>query len=220
MSKARSVLEYYVLCNKLKDIVRTGWKDWGVSRDRVESIAEHIFGVQMLAIAMYSQYNYNIDLQKVLTMLAIHELEETIIGDLTQFQIDRKTKEEMGHKAIKEILSKLNIGTSLEELILEFDARQTPEAYFAYECDKLECDIQCKIYDEENCVDLNKQENNSTAQDDVVKKLLESGMSWSEMWLTFGQTKYPYDDNFLEVSNFAMRNKITNIESDKIKNEK
>jgi hypothetical protein len=40
------------------------------------------------------------------------------------------------------------------------------------------------------------------------------------MWLTFGQTKYPYDDNFLEVSNFAMRNKITNIESDKIKNEK
>jgi len=214
MIKAKNVIEYYVLCNKLKDIVRTGWKDWGVSRVRVESIAEHIFGVQMLAIAMYSEYGYEVNLQKVLTMLAIHELEEIIIGDLTQFQIDRKTKEELGHKAIKEVLSKLNIGDSLENLILEFDERQTPEAQFAYQCDKLECDIQCKIYDEGNCVDLNNQGNNITAQDDVVKKLLESGMSWSEMWLTFGQTKYPYDENFREVSNYAMKNKITTSEKE------
>ena len=214
MIKAKNVIEYYVLCNKLKDIVRTGWKDWGVSRVRVESIAEHIFGVQMLAIAMYSEYGYEVDLQKVLTMLAIHELEEIIIGDLTQFQIDRKTKEELGHKAIKEVLSKLNIGDNLENLILEFDERQTPEAQFAYQCDKLECDIQCKIYDEGNCVDLNNQGNNITAQDDVVKNLLESGMSWSEMWLTFGQTKYPYDENFRDVSNYAMKNKITTSEKE------
>ena len=214
MIKAKNVIEYYVLCNKLKDIVRTGWKDWGVSRVRVESIAEHIFGVQMLAIAMYSEYGYEVNLQKVLTMLAIHELEEIIIGDLTQFQIDRKTKEELGHKAIKEVLSKLNIGDSLENLILEFDERQTPEAQFAYQCYKLEYDIQCKIYDEGNCVDLNNQGNNITAQDDVVKKLLESGMSWSEMWLTFGQTKYPYDENFREVSNYAMKNKITTSEKE------
>ena len=34
MNKAERVVEYYVLCNKLKDIVRTGWKDWGVKRER------------------------------------------------------------------------------------------------------------------------------------------------------------------------------------------
>ena len=46
-----SVVKYYVLCNRLKDVIRTGWKDWNVTKDRVESVAEHIFGVQMLAIA-------------------------------------------------------------------------------------------------------------------------------------------------------------------------
>ena len=210
MNRERSVVEYYVLCNKLKDVVRTGWKDWKVERERVESIAEHIYGVQMLAIAMWSEYEYAIDLKKVLAMLAVHELEETIIGDLTQFQISKQEKEEMGHKAIRQILSKLVGGDEIESLILEFDKRETPEALFSYQCDKLECDIQCKIYDEEGRVNLHNQSDNSTAQDDVVSELLASGMSWSEMWLTFGQTKYPYDENFSAVSNYVMNNKITN----------
>ena len=38
MEHAKNVIEYYVLCNKLKNVVRTGWKDWGVKRDR-ENIA-------------------------------------------------------------------------------------------------------------------------------------------------------------------------------------
>lgn len=46
-----NVIKYYVICNKLKNIIRTGWKDWQVERNRIESVAEHIFGVQMLAIA-------------------------------------------------------------------------------------------------------------------------------------------------------------------------
>ena len=76
MNKEKNVINYYVLCNKLKNVIRTGWLDWNVTRDRVESIAEHIFGVQMLAIAMKSEYEYDIDLTKVIFMLAIHELEE------------------------------------------------------------------------------------------------------------------------------------------------
>lgn len=45
MDKAKNVLKYYVFCNTLKDVVRTGWKDWNVNRERLESIAEHIYGV-------------------------------------------------------------------------------------------------------------------------------------------------------------------------------
>ena len=212
MNKEQSVIEFYVLCNKLKNIVRTGWKDWGVNRERVESSAEHIYGVQMLAISMWSQYGYDIDIKNVLTMLAIHELEETIIGDLTQFQIDKSKKEEMGHNAIKKVLSQLIQGSTLEELILEFDERKTPEAKFAYQCDKLECDIQCKLYDEDNCVSLENQDNNPTAQNESVKKLLDTGMSWSEMWMTFGQQKYPYDKNFLSISEYVRNNDISNKE--------
>ena len=209
MSKAEKVIEYYVLCNKLKDIVRTGWKDWGVKRERVESIAEHIYGVQMLAVAMWSEYKYDIDIRKVLSMLSIHELEETIIGDLTLFQIDSKSKADMGHEAVRDILSKLAMGHNFEELIMEFDRRESAEAMFAYQCDKLECDIQCRLYDEEGCVDLAKQMGNSIAENEEVKELLASGKSWSEMWLEFGQNRYPYDKNFREVSNYAKNNRIS-----------
>ena len=57
-SKAQKVIDYYLLCHTLKDTIRTGWQVWNAKRDRLESIAEHIYGVQMLAIAMKSEYRY------------------------------------------------------------------------------------------------------------------------------------------------------------------
>jgi len=75
----------------------------------------------------------------------------------------------------------------------------------------LECDIQSRLYDLEGCVDLNNQEGNESRNNELVKELLDSGMSFSEMWLTFGQRKYNYDDNFLEVSEYAKNNKIKDL---------
>ena len=71
MKKEEKVINYYIICNRLKNVIRKGWKVWNVQRDRVESVAEHIFGVQMLAIAMKSEYQYDIDLLKVILMLAV-----------------------------------------------------------------------------------------------------------------------------------------------------
>lgn len=210
MIKEGNVINYYVLCNKLKNIIRTGWKDWNVKRDRIESVAEHVYSVQMLAIAMKSEYQYDIDIMKVLFMLAIHEIGETAIGDLTRFQITKKEKEKLEHEAVSKILKNLLDGNQIKELFLEFYNGETKEARFAYQCDKLECDLQCKLYDEENCVDLNNQEGNKTIDNNNVKELLENGESWSSMWLKFGQSAYPYDENFMAVSNYALNNEISN----------
>ena len=95
-------------------------------------------------------------------------------------------------------------------LILEFDERQTKEAIFAFQCDKLECDIQCKIYDEEKCVDLNEQEGNSTFKNKQVQQLLKTEKTWSGMWIKFGQERYNYDTNFKKVSEYVNNNNITN----------
>ena len=210
MSKEKNVINYYVLCNKLKNIIRTGWKDWNVKRERLESVAEHIFGVQMLAIAMKSEYEYDIDIMKVILMLAIHELGETIIGDITLFEMSKSEKEKIEHEAVSKILEGLLDGNQIKELFLEFDMRETKEAKFAYQCDKLECDLQCKLYDEENCVDLTVQQGNKTLSDAKVQELLKNNCSWSEMWLKFGQERYPYDKNFTAISNYAIKNKINN----------
>ena len=208
MSKEENVIKYYVMCNKLKNVIRTGWKTWNVERERVESVAEHIFGVQMLAIAMKSEYEYDIDIMKVVFMLAVHELGEIVIGDLTMFEISKEEKAKREKEAVHKILCGLLDGKEIENLFTEFDSHSTKEAMFAYQCDKLECDLQSKLYDEEGCVDLNKQEGNKTLENELVKKLLSEEKSWSRMWLRFGQTVYPYDDNFKNVSKYALNNNI------------
>ena len=208
MERAKNVLEFYVLCNKLKDVVRTGWKDWNVTRDRVESIAEHIYGTQMLALAMHSEYNYDLDIYKVIYMLATHELEEIIIGDLTQFQISREEKEKIGREAVEKVLSSLENKEFIKNIVEEFNEKKTPEAKFAYHIDKLECDIQCKLYDEENCVDVHDVRNKLNFHDPEVEKMLDEGKTWSEMWMTFGQRRYGYDEHFMEVSEYAKENRI------------
>ncbi len=213
MSKEQNVISYYVICNRLKDIIRTGWKNWNVQRERVESVAEHIFGVQMLAIAMKSEYEYDVDIMKVVYMLAIHEIGEAVIGDLTQFQISKEEKEKIEHEAVHKILGDLLDGDKIEELFLEFDSHNTKESIFAYQCDKLECDLQCKLYDEEGCVDIQKQEIDNPIKNARVQELLKTGSSWSTMWIKFGQQTYPYDKNFKTISNYALNNEIGKVKN-------
>ena len=210
--KEQNVIEYYVLCNKLKNIIRTGWLDWKVKRKRIESVAEHIFGTQMLALAIYSEYKYEIDIKKVILMLALHELEEIKIGDLTPFQITKAEKKKIGKKAVEDIIKNLNIKEDIDKIIDEFDERITKEALFAHHIDKLECALQCKLYDEENCVDLNNQEGNTTYYDKEVQEYIKNGDSWSKMWLNFDKKRYNYDENFISILDYALENNIKNEE--------
>lgn len=209
MKKEKKVINYYVLCNKLKNVIRTGWKDRNVQKERLESVAEHIFWVQMLAIAMKSEYNYDVDIFKVIMMIAIHELWETIIWDLTEFQVSREEKIRIEHDAVHEILKDLIDWEEIEKIFLEFDEHQTKEANFAYQCDKLECDLQCKLYDEEWCVDLNKQQSCNAIENERVQKLLKENKTWSEMWLQYDMENIPYDENFKEIIRYTLNNKIS-----------
>ena len=211
MSKEENVIKFYVTCNKLKNVIRTGWKDWNVKRERIESVAEHVYGVQMLAIAMKYEFQYDIDMMKVIFMLAIHEIGESVIGDLTLFDISKEEKNKIEMEAVSNILNGILNGKEIEDLFIEFEERKTKEAQFAFYCDKLECDLQCKIYDEEHCVDLSDQESNNIINDPMVNKLLMGGESWSSMWLNFGQERYKYDEYFTKVSNYAKENEITKL---------
>jgi len=208
LNKAKSVVEFWLISTKLKDVIRTGWKFWKVKKARLESVAEHVYGVQSLALAMWSQYNYDVDINKVILMLAIHELEETIIGDLTAWDTSKEEKTIKGHEAVALILKDFIKKDEIEQIIHEFDDRKTKEALFAHYCDKLECDLQAKLYDEEGYVDLTDQSDNPTHKDPVVQRYLKTGKRWSDMWMEFGREKYNYDPNFNEVSLYAEENGV------------
>lgn len=172
--KIENAIKYYKLCTKLKDTIRTGPIVWNAKRERIESVAEHIYGVQMLAISIYYQLGYKLDIMKVIYMLAVHELEEIEIGDLAFFETTREEKLIKGKKATDYILKDLLGKDEISALLDEYNERTTEEAKFAYHCDKLECDIQMKLYDQEGCFDLNNQPNNPILNNPNVRKVLDS----------------------------------------------
>lgn len=74
--KLLNVLNFYYQTSSLKEVERTGWKYWNVSKSenkRRESIPEHIYGAQQLAIAIFSEFNLPINIFKVVTMISVHE---------------------------------------------------------------------------------------------------------------------------------------------------
>ena len=221
VSKEQRVIDFWLLTTKLKNVIRTGWLKWNVSKDRLESVAEHVYGTQMLAIAIYSEFNEeykDLDIMKVLYMIAIHEVGECIIGDQTQFDIPKKLKKEIELDAIKAVFSSLSIGDYLTELYLEFEgidingnevSEESKERDYAKNCDHLECDLQSKVYDQDGLIDVFHQEGNNAASHKLVKELLEKhNNSFSKMWLEYGQIVYNYDESFMSISKHAMNHRI------------
>lgn len=209
MNKAQNVIKFYNITNTLKTLIRKGWLNWHVKAERVESVAEHVYATQMLALAMYSEYEYELDIQKVLYMLAIHELEETIIGDLTFKDISKEEKEKIGHDAVENILKDLLSGDEIKQLIFEFDNKETKEALFAYHCDKLECDLQCKLYDEAGLVDLKDQLESDNHNKNTIERMEKGEITWSYAWMNHDRPYFKQDQNFIEVLDYAIENKIT-----------
>lgn len=137
-----------MLTNKLKQKVRTGWKEVSISSERLESVAEHIYGCLMLAIAIDSEYQLNLDMYKVLKILSLHELEETMMKDFTiRDTISKKEKIELGRKCVIKATEGLIKKEEIIALLEEFNNHLTKEALFCYHIDKIECDFQAKLYD-------------------------------------------------------------------------
>lgn len=54
--KFENIMHFYLLATQLKYKIRSGWdeKHWNVSKERLESIAEHVYGTCILALGIYS----------------------------------------------------------------------------------------------------------------------------------------------------------------------
>ena len=207
-NKIEVAIKYYKLCTKLKNTIRTGPIVWNAKRERIESVAEHIYGVQMLALSIYYQFGYKLDIMKIIYMLAIHELEEIQIGDLAFFEATREEKLIRGKEATDYILKDFIGKEEISALLDEYNERKSDEARFAYHCDKLECDIQMKLYDQEGCFDLNNQPNNPIVNNPDVRKVLDSEKNISNAWIEFDRNKYEDDKNFIDIINYLKENEI------------
>ncbi len=141
-------MTFYEEIARLKDILRRGWLMRNIDKKlgRSESDAEHCFSMIMLALEVMTKKNLNLDQLKVLKMIAYHELCEIDAGDITPFdKIDKEVKHKMEHKCIRRLSLTFNM-PEIEQLWLEFEANETPEAKFVKMIDKYDAVMQAKVY--------------------------------------------------------------------------
>lgn len=211
MEKPNKVLDFYLLTNTLKDKIRSGVELWHISKDRLESVAEHVYGVCMLAIALDSEYDFKIDIKKSILMLAIHELEECYIGDLTPFDnITREEKIEKGEEAVSKILSGLVKKEEYLNLTKEYNAKLSNEAIFASNCDKLEMLLQMKIYEENGYSNLYQEENKHLLENIWVRELINNGASTiSDLFFDYHINSFEDSKIFKDIATYSKNNPIT-----------
>lgn len=201
--KIKTIIDYYILTNKLKDVIRSGWKAWGVKRARVESVAEHIYGTCMLAVAIWSETLPEVNLAEVLMMLALHETEEIIIGDITPYDKEEKQKiKANGEKAVLAIFKDLIAKDVYFKLVHDFDTLATKEAVFARKCDKLESDLQARLYSDEGALLF---ENGGQIKDnaDIIKLKEKAGDDVADMFSVWDRKYFEdADDIFLKINKY------------------
>lgn len=208
--RLKSIMSFYLLATRLKYKIRSGWDEthWNVSKERLESVAEHIYGTCILALSIDSEFETNLDIDKIIKMLVLHELGEVIIGDITPFDnITPEEKMKREHAAIKDVLGDLVKNEEYFALLLEFDAKKTREAVFAHLCDKLEADIQAKVYQDMGCQNpLDEQEKNVAFKSESIQQMLQDGAKTAfDIWYEWDKALFADDEKFSALLDYLKK---------------
>lgn len=196
-NKAKRIIDFYLYVNKLKYKIRTGFVEIGITKERLESVAEHIYGCLMLSIAIDSEYDLNIDMYKVLKMLTIHELDEVLKPDFTlRSGITKEEKIKIGTESVNIVSSTLSSRDELISLVNEFNEGKTKEAKFCYLIDKMECDMQAKVYDLDGNFLIEKAKEDLVYYGSSAKKIEKNAKTASDYWILYDKPKFKNDKIF------------------------
>ena len=142
------MLDFFKTVACLKNVSRQGWID-KLSIDEPESVADHSYSVTMMSMVIADIRNYNSE--KILKMALLHDLAESLIGDLTPEQINKEEKIKLENTAFHEISEKLPhlIKSQYLEIWNEYQENISPESKIIHQIDKLEMVLQAQRYRKE-----------------------------------------------------------------------
>ena len=145
------IISFYLQYSHLKNLYRQGYLkvrlglEW---KDKCESVADHSWGLAMLAMSIIEKYKLDLDINKCMKLAIVHELGEIYTGDYTpQDGVSPDEKHSMEKENIKKLLEVVTFENDFLELWEEFEEEKTPESLFMKELDKLEFLMQSACYE-------------------------------------------------------------------------
>jgi len=145
----KKILKVFLTLQWAKELPRQGFIAMGFKRNEADSVAAHSFSTALLAYFLAKQLQKEgekIDADKVLKMGLVHDIGETIVGDVGTFVKGMaggvfKNIEEEGVKAL---VSDLDSKDEVIELVSEYNDRKTLEARVVKAADNLDALAQAK----------------------------------------------------------------------------
>lgn len=139
------ILDFFNTIVNLKKTPRQGWID-KLSLDKPESVADHIFSMAVMGMIFSDLEKY--DTEKILKIILLHDITESITGDITPGQITKDEKKALDNSTMEKILNDLPISLKNQYHTLwnEYQSNDSKEAKFVHQLDKLEMALQAKIY--------------------------------------------------------------------------
>ena len=131
----------------LKTIPRQGWKE-KLEINHPESVADHSYTVSAMSMVLSDLEGLNTE--KIIKMAILHDLAESVVGDITPNTIAKDEKILKENQAMKQILKNLpdKIAESYLEIWNDYQNRTSVESNLLHDIDKLEMVFQAKFYQE------------------------------------------------------------------------
>ena len=131
----------------LKTIHREGWKE-NLQINYPESVADHSYSVSVMSMIFADLQGLNTE--KIIKMALLHDLAESMIGDIIPGSMKNDDKITKENHAMKKILMNLpsEIRKSYFKIWDEYQNNSSKESSLLHDIDKLEMAFQAKFYQE------------------------------------------------------------------------
>ena len=143
------LLDLLLQANQLKRVPRTGWLMRGLVD--TESVSDHTFGVAFIALVLAEMAEAPVDVAKLLTVALIHDLAESILGDVPSPALSYfppGAKETAEAEVLDEMVDGLPRLAHWRGWWREFANGSSVESQLVRDADRLDMLIQAYVYEQ------------------------------------------------------------------------
>ncbi|KAK4243270.1 HD domain-containing protein [Corynascus novoguineensis] len=148
-----SPLGYFHILERLKTTKREGWRRFGI--DRGESISDHMYRMSMMSMLAPPALAARLDMNKCMKMCLIHDMAESLVGDITP--VDDVAKPEKSRREAatmdyitQRLLGKVDggrVGGEIRAIWQEYENSKTLDSLYVHDIDKMELLVQMVEYE-------------------------------------------------------------------------
>ncbi|KAI1822781.1 HD domain-containing protein [Xylaria intraflava] len=148
-----SPIPYFHVLERLKTSKREGWRRFSIQRG--ESISDHMYRMSLMTMLCPPTLAPKLDLFKCMKMCLIHDMAESIVGDITpvdgiakpeKSRREAETMDYISNNLLGKVYGGL-AGTEIRAIWQEYEDSKTLESQFVHDLDKIELLTQMLEYE-------------------------------------------------------------------------